>query len=217
MERRPRFNEKIIARSWPRGSNKLFAIRDYDIRDEADNPVIRGRSAWLIVDLEKHRPLRPQALVEPLPPNEGNDALPGPQAGNNPPPSLPDRFAENVAPKDKDTEAQNTAPLLRRVAYSDIDYNGHMNNTRYIQWIQDVIDLEIFNKAKQIRLDINYLSEARYGETISLYVLPITDPSPDTAGTPAQCTAAFAIEGRRTTPENGDAVPVFRAELRTGL
>jgi acyl-ACP thioesterase len=212
MERRPRFNEKVIVRSWPRGSNKLFAVRDYDIRaagqSGAEPAIVRGRSAWLIVDLEKRRPLRPQALVESLPPNENNNALPGPVSGNNPPPSLTDRFT--------DAETLNTVPVQRRVAYSDIDYNGHMNNTRYIQWIQDLIDVEILNKAKQIRLDINYLSEARYGEIISLYVLSITEPSPDTAGAPAICTATFAVEGRRETPENGDRVPVFRAELRTG-
>jgi acyl-ACP thioesterase len=224
MERRPRFNETLLIRSWPRGANKLFAIRDYDIRvssgdpqgalsgdaktggghdgdaatGDEDKPLIRGRSAWLIVDMEKRRPLRPQSVVAPFSSNEGHDALAG--TGNEPPPSLPVRsFAGE--------------PVMRRVCYSDIDFNGHMNNTRYVQWIQDLLDLEILERAAQIRLDINYLSEARGGETIGLYAAPLEDTL-DSPDAPGLCTAAFALEGRRTGAEEGAVV--FRAELRAG-
>ena len=210
MDRRPRFGEKITVRSWPRGSNKLFAIRDYDIRDCSDQALIRGRSAWLIVDLEKRRPLRPQTVVETLPLNEGINALPGinPES-NDPPPSLTER------------EFIQEDSVLRRACYSDIDYNGHVNNTRYIQWIQDLLEPEILEKAKQIRLDINYLAEVRYGETITLYCSPVDVPSEDCSPdnplygqTPLPCTAAYAIEGRRGS--DCETVPVFRSELRTG-
>jgi len=157
--------------------------------------------------------------METLPPNEGVNALPGANPeGNDPPPSLAVR------------EFSREQSVLRRACYSDIDYNGHVNNTRYIQWIQDVLEPEILEKAKQIRLDINYLSEVRYGETIRLYLLPLnTDSMPGSAEgsplqgqTPIPCKAAFAIEGRREAPDStgeatgaSEAVPVFRAELRT--
>jgi acyl-ACP thioesterase len=210
MDNRPRFGEKLIVRSWPRGANKLFAIRDYDINGSA----VRGRSAWLVVDLEKHRPLRPQTAMENLPLNEGINALPGINAeSNDPPPSLAIR------------EFTKDRSFLRKACYSDIDFNGHVNNTRYIQWIQDIVDPEILQTAKQIRLDINYISEVRCGETIRLYLAtidgnimagsPDNAPSPGLQGqTPLPAKAAFAIEGRRE--DSGEAVPVFRAELRTG-
>jgi hypothetical protein len=89
-----------------------------------------------------------------------------------------------------------------------------MNNTRYIQWIQDLFNPELLEKAGQIRLDINYLSEALYGEELSLVTAPLMDlagESPaENSAYPARPAAAFAIEGRR----EGQAV--FRAELRTG-
>ncbi|GHV86132.1 acyl-ACP thioesterase [Spirochaetia bacterium] len=194
MEQRPRFGEKVLIRTWPRGSNKLFAIRDYDIHidntagmEDPGTAIVRGRSAWLIVDIEKHRPLRPQPVVEKFPLNEGLNAL-----DNEVPPSLAVRTF-------------SAEPVLRRAVYSDIDYNAHVNNTRYIQWIQDLLDPKLLEMAKKIRLDINYLLEVRYGETIKLYAEPI---AADTTALPELCTAAFAIEGRR------DNVPVFRAELR---
>ena len=218
MKVRPRYGEKIITRTWPRGSNKLFAIRDYDIHYSpdvsgnkdgpcSDNVLVRGRSAWLVVDIEKRRPLRPQTAVSILPLNENMDALPGEtQTGNNPPSSLTARDFSAVT------------PVLRRSCYSDIDYNGHVNNTRYIQWIQDLLEKEILEKAKLISLDINYLAEVKYGETISLYITPInpTETAPENLQSeqaPVQYAAAFAIEGRRESAS--ETVPVFRAEIKT--
>ena len=219
MACRPNFGKKIITRAWPRGSNKLFAVRDYDIHysqaisDREDGPcldsaLVRGRSAWLVLDIEKRKPLRPQIATDKLPLNEGINALPGENVeGNDPPPSLAAR------------DFTAAEPVLRQACYSDIDYNGHVNNTRYIQWIQDLFDPEILNKAGQIRLDINYLSEVLPGETISMYRIPIEAENPPEGSplcwqSPQPCTSAFAIEGRRGS--GTDAVPVFRAELRTG-
>jgi acyl-ACP thioesterase len=197
MERRPRFGEMVTVRSWPRGSHKLFAVRDYDIRDAEDRPVVRGRSGWLILDIEKRRPLRPQMAMQSLPLNSGVDSLPGAGMGNEVPAGLIARPDANVR-------------ITRNACYSDIDYNGHMNNTRYIQWIQDMLDPKILESARQIRLDINYLSEVKPGEAVDLCLVLLNGESAGTAGYPVQPSAAFAAEGRRGE-EN-----VFRAELRTG-
>jgi acyl-ACP thioesterase len=185
FERRPRYREPITVRTWPRGWERLFAVRDYDIRDERDVPIVRGRSGWLILDLEKRRPLRPQPVMDTLPLNAGLDALPD------------------------GATALETCDWLnkkgeRRAVYSDIDYNGHVNNARYIQWIQDITEPEILEKADEMRLDINYLHETRIGDTIGLWSAPI--PGSNAA-------VAIAYEGRW---QDGDQA-VFRAELRTGI
>jgi acyl-ACP thioesterase len=178
LDRRPEFRETVTVRSWPRGWEKLFAIRDYDFRDASDTPIVRARSCWLIIDIEKRRPLRPQAVMDTLPRNEGIDALPSGAAG---------------------LEARDTLIKAgeRKAAYSDVDYNGHVNNARYIQWIQDAVRPELLEGAGKMRLDINYLSEIKPGETTEIFSAPL-----DGEG-------AFAFEGRKT---GGQAA--FRAELR---
>ncbi|MDR2186351.1 MAG: acyl-ACP thioesterase [Treponema sp.] len=189
FERRPRYGETITVRSWPRGTEKLFALRDYDILDESGKPAVRGRSGWLILDMVKRRPLRPQQAVEGFPRNDGLDALPGGGAGLN--------ARDGLVPAGE-----------RRAAYSDIDYNGHVNNTRYVQWILDVTDPEILEGADKLRLDINYLSEVKYGEVTGLWTVPLSG-----ASDPAFAVSfAAACEGR--VKETGQ--PAFRAELRTG-
>jgi acyl-ACP thioesterase len=188
MRRRPRQTEQITVRTWPRGWEKLFAIRDFDIQDGAGTPLVIARSSWLIVDLEKRRPLRPQATMEKLPLNQGLDALMDGGKGLDAVVGL-ERAAERTA------------------AYSDIDFNGHMNNARYVQWIQDILEPGTLAQARTMRLDINYLREVKAGETLELWKAPI--PCPEHG--PARSGAALAVEGRR-----GDQA-AFRAELRLDL
>ncbi|MBQ1438897.1 MAG: hypothetical protein IIZ10_04340, partial [Solobacterium sp.] len=53
--------------------------------------------------------------------------------------------------------------------YSDIDLNGHMNNTRYLDWIDDMYDMH-FHEVTRIRtLQINYLKELSYGDQVTLF------------------------------------------------
>ena len=197
VHRRPLYEETIQVSTWPRKWEKLLALRDYEIRDAQNAVVVRGRGGWLVVDIEKRRPLRAQSVMEPLPPNEGTDALPSGPAGLG--------AAENLVKK-----------MERTALYSDIDYYGHTNNARYIQWIQDVTDMDILTNANQIRLDINYLSEVLPGQTVELFVAPLVNngaPSESNAADyPQSAVAGFAYEGRRP----GAGEPVFRAELRTG-
>ena len=196
IERRPAYEEMIKVSSWPRRWEKLFALRDYEIRDAADKPVVRGRGGWLVLDIEKRRPLRAQAVMDNLPPNDGLDAFPAGPAGLNP--------KENLSKK-----------MERNALYSDIDYYGHANNARYIQWIQDATDTDLLTNAAQIRLDINYLSEVLPGDTVELWTATLEDsgnpPGTDAADYPSAAGPGFAYEGRRPS---GQAV--FRAELRTG-
>ena len=200
MERRPKYGETVTVQTWPRGADRLFAVRDYDIRDKEDKPVVRGRSGWLVLDWEKRRPLRIQQVVESLPPNKGINALPGGAGGLD-------------SPHDMIKAGE------RRAVFSDIDYNGHVNNARYIQWIQDLVEPEALENADRLRLDINYLGEVKYGELTSLWTAPASGPgawngigsgeAPSKAENP--CAFSLAAEGRR---QDGGQ-PVFRAELRT--
>jgi acyl-ACP thioesterase len=185
VDRRPAYCETVTVRSWPRGGEKLFAMRNYDIRDKDNIPVVSARSAWLIVDMEKRRPLRPQSVMDNLPLNDGVDAL-APEAGGTA--SLVER-----------NNLQKAAE--RKARYTDVDYNGHVNNVRYIQWIEDALDPQLLEKAQKMRFDINYLHEILGGETVEIMTAQIED---------SDCTNAFAFEGKKT--ENGQAT--FRAELR---
>ncbi|MCL2444142.1 MAG: thioesterase, partial [Treponema sp.] len=184
VNRRPKYLETVNVRSWPCGWEKLFAIRDYEIRDKDDKAAVSGRSAWIIVDMAKRRPLRPQAVMDNLPLNEGIAAL---NPETNPITALAERDNFQIAAE-------------RKALYSDLDYNGHVNNARYVQWIEDTLDPHILENADKMRMDINFVNEILDGEIIELLSAPIDSDS----------SHAFAFLGRRK--ESGQ--PAFKAELR---
>jgi len=187
VDHRPRYGETVTVRTWPRGAEKLFTRRDYDILDANGQAAVRASSSWLIVDISKRRPLRPQALIENMPRNEGLDALPAAAAA----------LEENLS-----LQKCREHPAL----YTDVDANDHVNNISYIRWIEDAINPELLEQAKQMKLDINYLNEVLRNEITGIWVAPInTMPTTDKTQLPAH---AFAFEGRK---ENQTA---FRAELR---
>ena len=196
VDRRPRYGETVTVRSWPRGGEKLFALRDFDIRDADDRPAIRARSCWLIIDIEKRRPLRPQSIMDSLPQNEGMDSLPA---------------AVGLAERPALSKTHEW-----RALYTDVDYNGHANNVSYIRWMEDALEPALLEQATQMRLDINYLNEVLPGETVGIWSAPIEE---------TEATRAFAFEGRKTatpdprspTPDPRSSTPdsvAFRSELR---
>jgi len=181
LESRPAWGARLRVRTWPRGTDRLFARRDYELLDEAGAVVARGRSGWLIVDAATFRPRRPEALATGLPTNDGLDSLPD--------------GAQAITATDGLEKAMD-----RAVGYSDLDYNGHMNNARYVQWIQDALDPAELAEASAMRLDVNYLAEMKSGVAAGVYAgrLPGDDAWP----------TRRALEGR--TPEGQSS---FRAEL----
>ena len=65
------------------------------------------------------------------------------------------------------------APLYfvgeRRIVYSDIDYNMHMNNTHYPDMICDYL-CEMTDGAHAVRsMSLSYLKEAALGDTLSVF------------------------------------------------
>jgi len=199
-ERRPRYGEIVQVSTWPRRWEKLFAMRDYEIRDAEDRAVVRGRGAWLVLDVEKRRPLRAQNIMEKLPHNDGIDALAPNEPGSS---SAALNSRENLLKCGS-----------RTALYSDIDNFGHVNNARYIQWIQDITAMDVLTNAEQIRFSINYLSEVLPVETVDFWMGPLEDANDENTGKsdyPKQAGPGFAYEGRR--PDSN--IAVFRAELRT--
>ena len=184
IDRRPDYHETITVRTWPQGWEKLFVIRNYEILGRDNTAVIRASSAWLVVDIEKRRPLRPQAILENMPKNEGLETL---------------SYENAEAPLSGLAERSNLQKKSgKKALYTDIDYNGHVNNARYIQWIEDTIDPKLLEAAGSMRFDINYLNEILGNEIVDIYSACIEDNK------------AFAFEGRKTEKE----LTAFRAELK---
>jgi acyl-ACP thioesterase len=55
----PSWGEKIEIKTWPRGTDKLFAIRDFEVSYPSGRSIARATSSWLIIDRDTWRIKRP--------------------------------------------------------------------------------------------------------------------------------------------------------------
>ncbi|MBO5078573.1 MAG: hypothetical protein J6B67_02680, partial [Oscillospiraceae bacterium] len=58
--------------------------------------------------------------------------------------------------------------VTRRVGYTELDRNGHMNNTRYMDWIDDLLPSAFHEQHPVKEFTLCYLSEATEDQQISL-------------------------------------------------
>ena len=56
----------------------------------------------------------------------------------------------------------------RKVGYSECDFNGHLNNNRYVEMIFDMLPENIVDSSSRLRLDLNFKNEIRRGENLSI-------------------------------------------------
>jgi len=77
-----------------------------------------------------------------------------------------------------------------KVGYQDLDTNEHVNNVRYIDWIYETFTLEFLRSHHLRQLEINYLAEAFYGQSIAVttqksaentFIHTVAEQSGDTA------------------------------------
>ncbi|MCL2739596.1 MAG: thioesterase [Oscillospiraceae bacterium] len=141
----PKAQEKITVHTYPAGLHKLFFIRKYEIFDESEKKIAEGTSFWILVDLQTARPLRPQKAY---PDTAFNFDYQG-------------EISEKIA-------VPENAELIRQVTaeFSDIDGNNHVNNARYIDWIENAIRAD---SAPIRSIDTNYFRETKLAETLDIY------------------------------------------------
>jgi acyl-ACP thioesterase len=145
----PEWGSKITIRTWPRGTDKLFALRDFEARFSDGRIAAKATSSWLILDYSTKRVKRPDEDLSRLhfrPESIG--AL--------------ERNADKLAPP-ADTPVPGQ-PF--RVRISDLDVNLHTNNVRYIKWVTDSYDLDFTMNNVPVSLEINYLAESRFNDNI---------------------------------------------------
>lgn len=145
----PVWDDLIEVHTWPSGVERLFALRDFSIRDKKGSLLGAAVSAWIILDSEKRRPQRPDHLEEEIGHLVGAPAFA----------ERPDKI-----PGLSDPEKGPVFP----VRYSDLDLYDHVNNVKYIQWILDSYPIAMHREFEISTFAINFLSEAKYGDDISI-------------------------------------------------
>jgi acyl-ACP thioesterase len=119
VDRPPREGERVSVATWPAGTERLFAMRDFRMRGSDGRDLARAVYAYLVVDAEARKPLRPQALF-------GDREL----RGRDPHPVEDYRF-------DLPEAGPSSFCFAQRAWGRHIDLNGHVNNAYILEWLAD--------------------------------------------------------------------------------
>ncbi|HUX37125.1 MAG TPA: acyl-ACP thioesterase domain-containing protein [Rectinemataceae bacterium] len=153
IDRLPRWGERIRARTWPSGLDRLLALRDIMLETEAGEPLVRAIYAYLVVDVEARRPVRPERALPEL--ADIDVTALGHCVGDF-------RFGVEAleAPLRVAAFRQEACPRHR-------DDNGHVNNAHIIDWLVDVAP-ETVRGAGLAGMRIDFIKEVLVGEAVDL-------------------------------------------------
>ena len=148
ITRLPRSGETIRLETWPMPTTRVAYPRSVIAFDGRGNELFRAITLWVMMDRTTRTmvlPAKSGFLFEGR--LEGNElAVPG-----------------SLAPRPMEYTAS------RRVCFTDLDVNAHMNNTRYFDWIYDLLSAAFHRKNSLREFVICYLSEAREGEQLTMH------------------------------------------------
>ncbi|MGA1976462.1 MAG: acyl-ACP thioesterase domain-containing protein [Bacteroidales bacterium] len=142
----PCWGDTVKVLTWPNGTEKLFAMRNYEILLPDGRSSTAASSSWLIVDRTTKKINRPDNFLAGF-----SEAV---QAGIRNPGKLPEPVLEGEVASEL------------RVRISDLDMNHHTNNVSYLRWINDSYDPDFVTNHFPCSAEINYLSESVYNDNI---------------------------------------------------
>ena len=148
ITRLPLRGEKLRVETWPMPTTRVAYPRSVVAYDENGNECFRSISIWVLMDVNTRNMILPgKSGISVVGTLRGMElAVPG-----------------SLIPKELHSCRQRT------VCFTDLDRNGHMNNTRYMDWIDDLLPAAFHQGHEVKEFTVCYLSETREGQVLDLH------------------------------------------------
>jgi acyl-ACP thioesterase len=147
ISRLPRHGETIRIETWPMPATRSSFPRSVIAYDEAGNECFRAISLWVLMDLDKRSMILP---------GKSGISVVGTLRG------LELDTPNGLVAKDLRCHQH------RSVCFTDLDRNGHMNNTKYLDWISDLLPSQFHENHQPREMTVCYFSESREGQSLQL-------------------------------------------------
>ncbi|WP_429970624.1 acyl-[acyl-carrier-protein] thioesterase [Fructilactobacillus sp. Tb1] len=148
IKRLPVAGEDVKLQTQGVSYTKSFADRRFWIRDMNDNILVEVKSLWVMMNLTTRKMVRiPDEAVEPY----GSEKV--------------KRLERLHKLHNYDAESAETMKLP--VTFNDIDFNGHVSNTHYINWMTDVLSFDFQSNNVPTGFSIKFEDEVRYGDDVT--------------------------------------------------
>lgn len=135
--------------TWISDYGRVLSTRNFTLTDAAGREFGRAVTQWAMIDLRSRSALDLSWVGD----------------------AHADAIVDAPSPTDKPRKIREVNPaqtVEHKVVYSDIDFNRHVNTMRYIEMMCDMLPLELISSPAPVRLDIHFLKECRYGQTLTV-------------------------------------------------
>jgi len=144
------YTENVDMTTWMEPYRQPVLVKQDFIIRQHGRVAAEGKLETCLFSLSRQRPLRLGAIEFP----EGM-------------PEVIDSDIQDFVPAQRTAEGM-VERYRRAVRYADLDKNRHMNNLRYIEMFLDAYDSAFWNAFNPTEAQINFLSQSREGETLSV-------------------------------------------------
>ena len=144
--RLPRFAEEITIETEALSYNRLFCYRRFTIYDETGQELIHMMATFVLMDRDSRKvhAVEPE-IVAPYQSDFDKKLIRGPKYE-----SLEEPFSKDY-----------------HVRFYDLDMNGHVNNSKYLDWIFEVMGADFLTQYIPKKINLKYVKEVRPGGVIT--------------------------------------------------
>ena len=144
--RLPRFAEEITIETEALSYNRLFCYRRFIIYDETGQELIHMMVTFVLMDRDSRKihAVEPE-IVAPYQSDFDKKLIRGP------------KYESLNEPISKDYH----------VRFYDLDMNGHVNNSKYLDWIFEVMGADFLTQYIPKKINLKYVKEVRPGGVIT--------------------------------------------------
>ncbi len=147
VDKLPCYDDEITLSSWAGNTMRVLFPRFYAMSDNNGNSLVKASAVWLLMDAKKRKMVFPENY---------DVTVPGTKTGKEIPLSFGVSLGEQQCKK------------RFKVAYSQVDINGHMNNAKYLDCMDDVLGKDYLCAHSLKTLEIEYKSEIKYGSSVRI-------------------------------------------------
>ncbi len=149
MEQYPCFAEELVVKTWIYDVDRFFSKRCFEFYAQSGNKIGEAQTYWSVIDVNLRKSCNINELNMPM-----------------------TNFCEPVDASNGKTiiriKALNVEPIFtHKPKYSDIDINQHFNSVRYLDYMLDTFDVDIFVRRMIKTFEITYLAEALPDDTLA--------------------------------------------------
>ena len=147
IARYPRIGERVIVRTYTKAPCMRFIPRYYEMTYEDGRQMALAGSFWVLLDIKTKKPALPKEKSIVLPQNQDLPAL------------------VNLLSRPMEIEGKKIVSDYQPMC-CDIDVNGHVNNTRYVDWLYNALGFKILQEYAIASAVIEYHRETLPGHTL---------------------------------------------------